>query len=422
MNYDQSIAYLSSVGMLGSRPGLERMRYLLKALGHPEEGMAFLHVAGTNGKGSTAALLESVLRQAGYRVGLFTSPHLLRYNERFRTGGAPISDEALARALSRVRIAAEGLREPPTQFELLTCAAFLAFREADCDIAVLEVGLGGRLDATNAIPEAAVSVITRIGLDHTALLGDTIEQIAWEKAGIVKPGGTVVLGDREPAVVRVVEAVCRERGAALRLAPPALPLERSLDGQTFRWEGYDRLSLPLLGAHQLQNAAAALTALELLREQGWRIPESALRRGLESAVWPGRMELAGRAPYLLIDGGHNRQCAEAIAAALRDYFPGRRCRFLLGVLGDKDVTGILQTLVPLAEEIAAVTPDSPRALPAETLCRMLREDLHFPNAVPFPGPKEALAHLRSRAGPEDVICVCGSLYMIGAVRALLGLA
>lgn len=422
MNYGQSMEYLSSTGMLGGRPGLERMEVLLEALGHPERQTPFLHVAGTNGKGSTAALLDSCLRQAGYRVGLFTSPHLLRYNERFRIDGADISDEALARALSRVRPAAECLTEPPTQFELLTCAALLAFREAGCDAAVLEVGLGGRLDATNAIPVPAAAIITRIGLDHTELLGDTVEKIAWEKAGVVKPGGTVVLGDHAEAVVRVVEQVCRERGAHLRLAPPALPLERSLEGQTFRWGSYDRLNLSLLGAHQLQNAAAALTALELLRERGWSVPEAAIRRGLETAVWPGRMELASRSPYILIDGGHNRQCAEAIAAALRDYFPGKRCRFLLGVLGDKDVEGILRALVPLAEEIAAVTPDSPRALPAKALCGRLRKDFSFANTAPWPDPASALAHLRSQAGSGDVICVCGSLYMIGAVRKLLGLA
>lgn len=421
MTYGEALEYLSSVGMLGGRPGLERMAVLLEDLGHPERDLLFLHVAGTNGKGSTAALLSSCLRQAGYRVGLFTSPHLVRYNERFRINGTPLSDEALARALSRVRPAAERLPETPTQFELLTCAALVAFREAGCEAAVLEVGLGGRLDATNAIPTSEVSVITRIGLDHTELLGDTLEKISWEKAGIVKPGGQVVLGDHTPSVVRVVEEVCRERGAALRLASPALPLERSLEGQFFRWGAYDRLPLSLLGAHQLQNAATALTALELLRERGWRIPETAVRRGLETAVWPGRMEPAGRRPCILIDGGHNRQGAEAIAATLRDYFPGSRCRFLLGVLGDKDVHGILQALVPLAEEIAAVTPDSPRALPAQALCRRLREDFQFLNATAWPGPEAALSHLRSCAAEEDVICVCGSLYMIGRVRALLGL-
>lgn len=421
MTYQEALEYLAQTEMMGSHLGLDRMRALLERLGSPERRLKFVHVAGTNGKGSTAALLDACLRQAGYRVGLYTSPHLVRYNERFRVDGKPISDEALASVTARVKAEADRLPESPAQFELLTCAAFCAFEEAGCDIVVLEVGLGGRLDATNVIPVPEVAVITHIGLEHTELLGDTLEAIAREKAGIVKSGGAVVLADPEKSVVRVTEEICRERGAALTLAPSAVPVSRSLAGQRFCWGSYGELTLSLLGAHQLQNAAAALTALEVLQKRGWQIPEAAVRRGLETAVWPGRFECVSIHPALLIDGGHNPQCAEAIAAALRDYFPGRKCRFLVGILADKDFRGIFDALLPLAGRIAAVTPASRRALPAEELCRRLEEVYGFSGAVPCESVGAALALLRQEAGPEDMICICGSLYMVGEVRELLGL-
>lgn len=422
MTYEEALRYLAQTEMMGTHLGLTLMEELLRRLGSPHRQLKFVHVAGTNGKGSTAALLDACLRQAGYRVGLYTSPHLVRYNERFRIDGQPISDASLAAAAARVKAEADGLPESPTQFELLTCAAFCAFLEAGCDIVVLEVGLGGHLDATNVIPTPEAAVITRIGLEHTELLGNTVEAIAREKAGIVKPGGTVILGDSTEAVLRVTEEICRERGAALVPAVPASPVSRSLAGQRFYWKPYGELCLSLLGGHQLQNAATALTALDILRAKGWQIPEAAVREGLRTAVWPGRFECVSTRPAIIIDGGHNRQCAEAIAASLRDYFPGKKCRFLMGILTDKDFRGIFDALLPLAEQIAAVTPDSHRALPAQELCQRLHQTYGFSSAAPYESAEAALNALRHTADAEDVICVCGSLYMIGEVRSLLGLA
>lgn len=417
MTYEQTLRYFAQTEMMGSHLGLERMAELLRRLGSPQRRLKFVHVAGTNGKGSTAALLDACLRQAGYRVGLYTSPHLVRYNERFRINGVPISNETLSTAASKVRAQAEQMPESPTQFELLTCVALCCFAEASCDLVVLEVGLGGRLDATNVIPVPEAAVITRIGLDHTEILGNTIEAITQEKAGIIKPGGAVILGDPAEAVVHVVKSVCREQKASLTLAAPAVPRSRSLAGQDFLWKG-TAFSLSLLGEHQLQNAATALTVLEVLRAKGWQISEEAVREGLRRAVWPGRFECVAASPAIIIDGGHNRQCAEAIAASLRTYFPGKKCRFLIGVLADKDFRGIFDALLPLADQIAAVTPDSHRALPAKTLCQKLQTEYGFSAAIPYDHPAEALAALRQTAGPEDVICICGSLYMIGEVRAL----
>lgn len=422
MTYDEALSYFEQIDMMGSHLGLDRMAELLRRLGNPEEALRFVHVAGTNGKGSTAALLDACLRRAGYRVGLYTSPHLVRYNERFRIDGRVISDQALAEAAERVKAAADTMEDAPTQFELLTCVGFCCFQAAECDVVVLEVGLGGRLDATNVISVPEVAVITRIGLEHTEILGDTVEKIAAEKGGIIKPGGTVVLGDPAEAVRQVIGAICRERGASLAQAEPAVPLSRSLEGQRFTWGRYPEVCLSLLGEHQLQNAATALTVLEVLRGKGWSIPDAAVLEGLRTAVWPGRFECVSVRPAIIIDGGHNRQCAEAIAESLRSYFPGRQCRFLMGVLADKDFQGIFNALLPLAERIAAVTPDSHRALPAEELCSRLREEYGYTAAAPYATLAEGLAALRQDAGPEDVICICGSLYMIGEARGLFGLS
>ena len=424
MTMQETQEYLEATARFGGRPGLARIRALLEGLGSPERDLRFLHIAGTNGKGSTAAMLDSILRRAGFRTGLFTSPHLLTYNERFRIDGARISDVRLAEAVSRVRLAAERLlTEAPTQFELLTAAALWAFREARCDLAVLEVGLGGRLDATNAIPAPEVGAITRIGLDHTEILGDTLAQIAREKAGIIKPGMPVVLGDPTPEVARTVCAACRTAGARLTVADPAEArlLSRSLRGQRFAWRQYPELFLPLLGDHQLQNAGTALAVIDQLRARGWPVPDDAVREGLRRVFWPGRLEYVPGHPDILIDGGHNPQCAQAIAAALRTYTPGRSIRFLMGVLADKDFRGIFDPLLPLAAEVAAVTPDSPRALPAAELCARLRREYGYERAVPYGRIEDALEHELSSAGENDLICVCGSLYLVGAVRRLLGL-
>lgn len=418
-----ALQYIESTAMLGSRLGLARVEELLQKLGSPEKKLKFVHVAGTNGKGSTSAMLASVLEKSGYRTGLYISPHLLRYHERFCINGQAVSDDGLTAATRRVKAAADTLADAPTQFELLTCIAFCIFEAENCDIVVLEVGLGGRLDATNVIPVPEVAVITRIGLEHTEILGDTVEKIAAEKAGIVKPGGTVVLGDQTNAVRGVVADICRRTGAQLKMTDLS-EVEfhsSSLQGQRFGWRQYPEIALSLLGSHQLQNASTALETILQLRQKGWNIPDAALLEGLKHTVWPGRFECVSTCPAIVIDGGHNRQCAEAIAAALRDYFPGKQVIFLIGVLADKDFSGIFDALLPLAKQVAAVTPDSPRALEAQTLCQRLKTDYHFANATPCSSVAEALALVRQSAQKGDVICACGSLYLIGEVRAQLHL-
>lgn len=423
MTYEEALQYFDQTDLRGSYLGLEEISRVLDRLGNPEKQLKFVHVAGTNGKGSTATLLESCLRKAGYTVGLYTSPHLVRYNERFKVNGEEISDELLASVTERVKVVVDTLEKAPTQFELMTCIGFCCFLEAGCDIVVLEVGLGGRADTTNVIPVPEAAVITRIGLEHTEILGDTLEKITAEKAGIVKAGGTVILGDPTPEVLSVTEEICRRQGAELILSDPAeaKPISRSVEGQKFGWKQYSEISLSLLGRHQLQNGCTALATIEALKGKGWNIPDEAVLEGFRTAVWPGRFECVSRNPTVIIDGGHNQQCAEAIADALKEYFPGKKCTFLIGVMADKNFKGIFDALLPLAEKVLAVTPDSPRALKAPRLCEKLEEEYGFVNAVSYDALDDALNALRQEAGAEDLICICGSLYMVGDVRSALGL-
>lgn len=419
MDYAEALKYIEGVSWLGVRPGLERVRALLERLGEPQRELKFVHVAGTNGKGSASALMAAALTAAGYKTGLYTSPHLLRFNERMRLDGEEIGDGELAELIGGLAEAARGLEEPCTEFELVTAAALLWFARRRADIVVLETGMGGRLDATNVIPRPECAVIMNIGLDHTAVLGDTVEAIASEKAGIFK-GGAAVSYAQEPGVAAVLRAAAARTGTELRFADFSLiePLGSSLEGQNFRFAGGE-YSIRLLGRHQLRNAATALTALAALREPGWVLPEEAVRRGFAGAAWPARFELVSRSPLFVVDGGHNPQCVRATAGAIREYMPGGRCVLLMGVLADKDWRGMLDILAPVAEGFVCATPDSERALPAgELAAELRRRGLRAEDGGEIP---RAVERARELAGPAGAVCSVGSLYMAGAVRACLGL-
>ena len=421
MTYEEALQYFEQTDLRGSYLGLDEISKVLDRLGNPEKQLKFVHIAGTNGKGSTATLVESCLRKAGYRVGLYTSPHLIRYNERFKVDGEEISNELLASATARVKEVVDTLEKAPTQFELMTCVGFCCFQEAGCDIVVLEVGLGGRSDTTNVIPVPEAAVITRIGLEHTEILGDTLEKITAEKAGIIKEGGTVILGDPTPEVLGVTAEICQKHHAELLLSDPAeaKPRSRSIEGQKFAWRQYSEICLSLLGSHQLQNGCTALLTIEALRGKGWKISDEAVLEGFRTAVWPGRFECVSKNPTVIIDGGHNQQCAEAIADALNEYFPGKKCSFLIGVMADKNFKGIFDALLPLAEKVYAVTPDSPRALKAPRLCEKLEEEYGYTAAKSFERLEDAMKELFETAQKDDLICICGSLYMVGDVKHLL---
>ena len=401
----------------GSVLGLERMTKLLDILGNPQDELKVIHVAGTNGKGSVAHIIASVLQQAGYRTGLFTSPHLYRFNERFQVNGAPIPDAALDRLAERVLAAADTLPEHPTEFELMTAIGFLWFAEADCDLVVVEVGLGGRLDSTNVIPAPEVAVITNIGLEHTAILGSTLAAIAAEKSGILKPGCRAVLYGQSREVGEVVARACVEKNIPLTVTDDSqlTLLSSGLDGQRFTYRG----SAPLLGDYQLRNAMTVLDTVDALRAQGRNISADAVAHGLAAARWPGRLELVHRRPDLIIDGGHNPQCAQALAASLRGLYGGKKLIFLIGVLADKDWQSMVGEVLPLAKAIVTVRPESERAKDENELAAWVRAQGVPAEAHASIG--EALDAALALAGPEDTVCAWGSLYSVGELRHCLGL-
>lgn len=416
MNVAEALAYIHSVSWKGSIPGLSRTRELLARMGNPEKKLKFIHIAGTNGKGSTAAMLASVMRKAGYRTGLYTSPFLFRFNERMSVDGADISDQELAEITALVRPHAEAMADHPTEFELVTAIAMAYFARHQCDIVSLEVGLGGELDSTNVIDAPETAVICNIGLDHTEVLGDTLEQIAQAKAGIIKPGCAVALYRGQPSVEAVFERACQEQGAVLHKADfdAIHPISRSFDGQVFDYGNWKGLRLPLLGEHQLKNAAVVLTAVECLRKRGWSISQESVYAGLRDVVWPGRFELLRRAPDFIVDGGHNPQCLEALAQNIRDYLAGRDITALTGVMADKDYSHMYATMAPLVSRFVTVTPDNPRAMPAGDLKRVLEpfgKPVTACSSVPL-GVRTAL----EQAGPSGVVLAFGSLYMVGDVR------
>lgn len=400
---------------VGQKPGLDRIRRLLGRLGDPHTRLKFVHIAGSNGKGSTAAMLSSVLTAAGLKTGLYTSPHLWQFNERFQVDGAPISEEDLVDITARVLEAAED----ETEFELMTALGMVYFLRAGCDIVVLETGLGGRLDSTNVIPAPEAAVITHIGLEHTELLGDTVEKIAAEKAGIIKPGCSAVLYGQSQEAETAVERACGVVNAPLARTAPVEPVSSGQEGQRFLYRGRGPYSISLLGEYQVHNAAVVLETVDALRRRGWEIPEKAVVEGLVRARWPGRLELARRGPDVILDGGHNPQCMEALARALGELYPGKKLIFLIGVLADKDWSTMMGELLPLAKEFYTITPDSPRAMSAGELAEYLES--RGVRAVPCGTVGDGLDRALAAAGPQDVVCACGSLYMIGEVRHLLGL-
>ena len=416
MNLDEALKYIHGVSWLGTIPGLERELELLSRIGNPHRGMKYIHVAGTNGKGSTAAMLANILRRAGYRTGLYTSPYIIRFNERIQVDGEQIPDEAVCELTEFIRPHAEAMADHPSEFEIVTAIGFEYFKRQKCDIVVLEVGMGGEWDATNVIEDNEAAVIVNIGLDHTEVLGDTVEKIALTKSGVVKRGCPCVMYRQKPSVEAVFEEVCRKMDAPFTLADfdSLRPTYAGLDGQRFDWGDLKDLHIPLLGAHQLKNACNVLTTVGVLRGRGWHIPEAAVREGLATVTWPGRFQLMRRDPLFIVDGGHNPQCLEALENAIKTYLPGQKLVFLNGCMADKDYGDMFRWLSPYAKEFVTVTPCNPRSLPAEDLARYITENLGA-KATPCPTVADGVRTAIEKAGRDGVVCACGSLYMIGDI-------
>jgi dihydrofolate synthase/folylpolyglutamate synthase len=429
---------------------LDQMRALMRLLGDPQDRLRIVHVAGSKGKGSTSAMLASILTRAGYRTGLFTSPHLTRVEERIQIDGAPVTPGELTALIDDVRAALKSSRGlEPTFFEVATALGFLHFRRRRVDAAVVEVGLGGRFDSTN-VCRPALAVITSISLDHTQQLGDRLSSIAAEKAGIIKPARPVVSGATAPEARAVIERIARERRAPLsqlaadfrydytpgrvtadetrpprvrvtswrqaaRLSAPGEPASGPL-AATVAWPD---MPLGLLGEHQAANAAVAVRCVEVLRGAGWPIPDAAVASGLANVSWPARMEVVGRRPFVVLDCAHNVASAEALAEALQSSFPPARRWLIFAGSGDKDLPGMLRVLAPhFAHAFLTRYTSSTRGMPAEELAALLRRTCDLPHTA-CPTPLDAWRAAREHAAPDDLICVTGSVFLAGELRPAL---
>lgn len=421
MTLSEVFDYIHKVDWRGSIPGLSRIDALLSKLGHPEQGLKYVHVTGTNGKGSTCAMVAAVLRQAGYKTGLYTSPYIRHFHERMQIDGVPIGDAALCALVEEIRPLADTMDDPPTEFELVTAIAFTWFAREQCDIVVCEVGLGGEFDATNVIPSPEVAAVCTIGLDHTAVLGNTVEQIAATKSGIIKGGTRAVLYPAAPGVEAVVRRRCAEVEVPLTVVDfsALTAVSHSLTGQVFHYRALRDLRLPLLGEHQLHNAATALTIIEQLRQRGWRIADADIRQGLANVQWMGRFQVFRRVPTVVLDGGHNPQCMAALTKNVADYLPHRPLTVLTGVLGDKDYAHMYDGLAPLATRFITVTPQNPRALSAEALAAQL--SAYGKSVTPCASIAQGVAAALAAAERDEngAVLVCGSLYLLGDVMDAL---
>ncbi len=431
MNYTEALAFIEGLPKFAASDYVEgahpekllRMRTLLDRLGRPQDRLRFVHIAGTNGKGSTAAFMQSILMESGLKTGLYTSPALDHFTERIRINDQEITEEELSEVITRIYgvwcdMEKEG--DAPSEYEVVCAAAFLYFANQQCDIAVVEVGLGGRMDATNVIAAPELAMIMSISPDHTQYLGHTLPAIASEKAGIIKRGGKVLVYPQSEEVEEVFIRTAKEREALLTIGQMDVKVtSRSLEGQTFhlktekrQWED---LHIALLGRYQVRNASMAVQGAEILAGS-FPITEDSVRRGLKRTSWPGRFELMHNNPAVVVDGGHNEEGARVLAESLETYFPNQNVLFVTGVMEDKDYMTMMENILPLAERFYTTTPPNPRALDGKVLAEKLRQKGAM--AASFDDVLTAARQAMSDANGSKVVCVFGSLYFLGQVRSL----
>ncbi|MDA8211514.1 MAG: bifunctional folylpolyglutamate synthase/dihydrofolate synthase [Clostridia bacterium] len=425
MDFDQAISYLQNLTKFGMNFGLGRITELLNRLDNPQETLRIIHIGGTNGKGSTSAILNSVLQAGGYRVGVFTSPHLHSYTERYRINGREIEHQVIAGLIAEVRphlenMVAEGF-EHPTEFEVSTALAFMYFAREQVDFLMLEVGLGGAIDSTNVVTPL-ISVITNIGMDHMDYLGNSIAEIARVKAGIIKPGVPVVTAAERQEALEVIREAAREKGAALVQVGGQVRWEvksTSMEGLSMDWWGRTQslsgLIIPLLGRHQAVNAATALAVVEALGELGsLSLNERQIREGLAATRWPARLEIVQRAPLVVIDGAHNLDGAKTLRQALQEFFRYQDLILVIGMLGDKEREKVVAELAPLAKAVVVTKPNSPRAGDWQNLAVEVRK--YVSQVYLIENISEAVNNGIALAGPLDLVCITGSLYMVAEAR------
>ena len=422
MNYEEAVRIIDSLLVFGSRPGLERIRELTDRLGAPDRELSFVHVAGTNGKGSTCAMTASALIKAGYKTGLFISPYVLEFRERFMINGNMIPEQTLADIVEEIYpVVLEMKKEDKiiTEFEFVLAVALVWFRREGCDIVVLETGLGGRFDATNIIEAPLVTAITSISLDHTAVLGDSYEKIAFEKSGIIKENGiTVVYGDQEKGAMEVIrEAALRRSNRLITAAPEEAEIISSdITGSEFIYRGI-RLKLRLIGEHQIKNACTAVCILEGLRASGLEISDEAVSSGFGEVSFPARLELLRDKPLVILDGAHNPGGAEALAGTIKKYLPGKRLVGIAGILADKDVGTYMGCLIPLFDQLITVEPDNPRKMSAKELAEITGR--WCGSVTPVNDLRQAYEYALSVTGEEDALLIFGSLYLASDMRKII---
>jgi dihydrofolate synthase/folylpolyglutamate synthase len=423
MNYKEAIEYIHGTYKFGSKLGLENISVLLDLMGNPQNDLNIIHVAGTNGKGSTSSFINEILITEGYEVGLFTSPYLEVFNERIRLNNENISNSDLAKIVTFVKekvdvLVSNGFSHP-TEFEIVTAVAFEYYKMKKVDYVVLEVGLGGRLDSTNIITNTLVSVITPIDLDHTEYLGESISEVAYEKAGIIKENSVCVIHGQEEEVLDVISSKCRENNTRLIIAPTDDVEVIQIDetGTTFTIDEL-KYKISMIGKHQARNAAVALTAIYALREKyNVEVSEESIFKGLLSNVWQGRFEIMHNNPTIVIDGAHNLHGAKGLARTIVDVFDGRKIYAVVGILEDKDVDGILDEIIPLVDYALVTEPNNPRKMEKEKLSNMISKyDVETETTESI---EEAVEKVLKLANETDVVLFFGSLYMIGEVRTIL---
>lgn len=418
MDTKEAMDFIEQTAVKGSVLGLSRIEELLKLIGNPEKKLKYIHIAGTNGKGSTASMLASILQEAGYKTGLFISPHIHTFNERIQVDGVNIPNECLIKAVEQIKCAVNSMDEKPTEFEIVTAMGFLYFNQCKCDIVVLEVGLGGRLDSTNVVEAKEAAVITNIGLDHTKELGDTVEKIAAEKAGIIKENCDVILYQQQNSVHDIIEAACKNNVARLHDVDfeKIEILKSDLNSQILNYLNFKNIELRLLGEHQLKNAVVVLKTIEVLIKKGWKISDQDIHNGLKKARWPGRFEVLNNDPYFIVDGAHNPNGVESLVNNIEKYFYGRKLIFLTGVLKDKDYKNMLDMIAPFAKKFIAVQPDNPRALDYRDLAMFLRNRYGQAEVIEAEYVKSGIDISLNCAEPDDIVIAFGSLYMVGSIR------
>ena len=424
MKEREVMEYMEKIKGLGIVPGLDSVRELCRRLGDPQKGLQFVHIVGTNGKGSTSAYISSVLKWGGYRVGKFVSPVIFAYREMIQVNDHMITREALCRNMERIKkvcedMLAEGLPHP-TSFEIETALGFLYFQEKKCDIVVLEAGMGGLLDTTNVIENTCVAVIASISMDHMTILGGTLEEIAAQKAGILKEGCAAVTVKQKPEVMEVIERRAEALGCLLTVADggAAKHVRYGLEKQYFDYKKLSKLEIALSGQYQIENAILALEALHILEDKGFPVKEQKLRKGFAEVKWPGRFTVVGRKPCFIVDGAHNEDAARRLAQSVEFYFTNRKIIYIMGVLRDKEYEKIIALTHSLADQIITVTtPENPRALPAYELAKEIA--LVHPDVTAADSLEEAVEMSYLLAKPEDVIVAFGSLSFLGRLMKIV---